>query len=70
VAAAATTALQLYFASLTIQSMVDVSVLDAALSNNDGETSHDRISPAADLQFTGSQLPILGPITFTARPAT
>ena len=44
-----------------------MSMLDAALSNGSGETSHDRLAPAAsDISYTPTQLPVLGPVTFTA----
>jgi uncharacterized phage protein gp47/JayE len=65
--AGAATAAQAYFnAAATIGGTLHMSMLDAALSNASGETSHDRLAPAAnDITFTPTQLPILGTITFT-----
>lgn len=69
--AAATTALGLFFAGLASAPpgqlptpTVYVSRLDAAISNADGETSHERVAPAADVVPTGAQLPVLGAVNF------
>ena len=68
---AATTALQLFFASNpaiqqagTSDYVLPMSNLDAALSNASGETFHDRSAPSSDLTFTVGQLPILGNLSF------
>jgi uncharacterized phage protein gp47/JayE len=74
--AAAMQALQLFFqqlaASVTAQALTGgsggvtcyVSRLDNAVANGDGEYSHERILPAADVTCTGTQLLTLGTVTF------
>jgi uncharacterized phage protein gp47/JayE len=64
--AAATAALQLSFAQdAAIGGTVYVSRLDNAISSSDGEYSHERSLPAADVAMSNGQLPVLGTVTFT-----
>ena len=63
--AAATAALALAFAvDATIGGAVFVSRLDNSVSSSDGEYSHIRSAPAADVAMSAGQLPILGTVTF------
>jgi uncharacterized phage protein gp47/JayE len=76
--AAATAALQLFFAqdgqiggpvlttggATTPGGIIYMSRLDNALSSSDGEYSHERSVPAADVTPGVGQLPVLGVITF------
>jgi uncharacterized phage protein gp47/JayE len=71
VQAAATAALQLFFAGAPDMLpsgggtwILPMSNLDAALSNGSGETYHDRTAPSADQTYSAGQLPILGTLTF------
>jgi uncharacterized phage protein gp47/JayE len=62
---AATAALQLFFAQgQKIGGTLYVSRLDNAVSNSDGEYSHERTAPAADVTCLPSQLLTLGTVTF------
>jgi uncharacterized phage protein gp47/JayE len=62
---AATAALELWFASdAGMESTLEISRGDAALSDADGEFSHDRTAPTADYTAGVAELPILGAVTF------
>lgn len=65
--AAALAALQEAFAlDATVGGAVFTSRLDSAISAGDGEYSHERIAPAADVVMTATQFPVLGTVTWGA----
>jgi len=54
-----------FYSNAEIGGTLEMSQIDAALSNGSGEVSHDRSAPSSDETFTSVQLPILGTVTFS-----
>ena len=52
-------------ASGTTGGTIYVSRLDDAVASSDGEYSHERLAPAADVVVATGQLPVLGAVTFS-----
>lgn len=63
--AGATAALASYFGSLNISDDVIVELLDVAITEGSGETTHTRSAPAADVAIDLVSLAVLGAVTFT-----